>query len=509
MRINDQINIYNENNIELMATMPDESVDVICIDPPYLYLKGQKLERPFDELLFFSECKRLLTKNGFIVMFGRGTSFYRWNTILDELGFEFKEEIIWNKSYCSSPLMPLSRVHETISIHSLGCCINKVKVPYLEMKRYDINGIIQDIKRLKSILKNAKSLEAVELYLTNNNHHYTNTETFTKNSVTVDNKSAGDTDRAAKIISSIKNGMNEKSIINYGTVRKHKYSTSVQPSNLINENRNTSTVRIMDEGMNEKSIIKEIRDHYSAIHPTQKPVRLIERLLALTIKPKQETVVADFFAGSMSTMEACYNLGLKGIACEIDEEYFEKGKERLLKLNPVQKQLFEKTVKPMKTILTALLLFIASISFGQKDTARFFYPFFHQFVTKPVIEKQDVIIYSLQFLGGLADGMNQALVYHGALKGHPFWDYSTSWKRKYKDYDHGDLRAAFPGAKTWAVGITDGNHLTRGINRGASIISVGIAMSENKKWYQIVKKAIIASIINRIGFTLVYDHLLK
>jgi hypothetical protein len=187
----------------------------------------------------------------------------------------------------------------------------------------------------------------------------------------------------------------------------------------------------------------------------------------------------------------------------------------------------------MKTILTALLLF-SGAAFGQKyDLAywnprveiaardfkvadltdsvhhSFLYPFFHQFVTKPVIEKQDVIIYSLQFLGGLADGMNQALVYHGALKGHPFWDYSTSWKRKYKDYDHGDLRAAFPGSKTWAVGVTDGNHLTRGINRGASIISVGIAMSENKKWYQIVKKAIIASIINRIGFTLVYDHILK
>jgi DNA (cytosine-5-)-methyltransferase len=110
------LQLYNADNLEVMATLPDETIDVICIDPPYLYLKNQKLERPFDEQRFFTECKRLLTKKGFIVMFGRGTSFYRWNTILDGLGFVFKEEVIWNKSYVSSPLMPISRIHETVSI---------------------------------------------------------------------------------------------------------------------------------------------------------------------------------------------------------------------------------------------------------------------------------------------------------------------------------------------------------------------------------------------------------
>jgi len=74
--------------------------------------------------------------------------------------------------------------------------------------------------------------------------------------------------------------------------------------------------------MNEKSIIKQNRDHYTSIHPTQKPVRLLERLLMLCVpnKPKQEITVADFFGGSFSTMEAAYNLGLNGISCEIDEE---------------------------------------------------------------------------------------------------------------------------------------------------------------------------------------------
>ena len=40
-----KINLYNADNLEIMAKMPDESIDVICIDPPYLYLKNQKLNR--------------------------------------------------------------------------------------------------------------------------------------------------------------------------------------------------------------------------------------------------------------------------------------------------------------------------------------------------------------------------------------------------------------------------------------------------------------------------------
>ncbi|MGN7786819.1 DNA-methyltransferase [Niabella sp. 22666] len=339
------IELYNDDCINLMQTLPDESIDVVCIDPPYLYLKGQKLERPFDERLFFTECKRLLTKNGFIVMFGRGTSFYRWNTILDELGFTFKEEIIWDKSHCTSPLMSVSRVHETVSIWAKkNGVVNKCKIPYLEIKGHDLGGIVQDVKRMKSILKNTKSLDAVLNYLESSGHNYQKSESITKYSATTSADSMGDTDRAAKVISSMKAGMNEKSIIKYRDTSDSWGANNISISSMISkENRSVSVARSMDQGMNEKTIIKQVRDHYSAIHPTQKPVRLIERLLALVIpktKPIDQVVVADFFGGSFSTMEAVNNIGCKGIACEIDEEYFNAGKKRIEGLPKKVKDLF-------------------------------------------------------------------------------------------------------------------------------------------------------------------------
>ena len=366
------LQLYNANNLEVMATLPNESIDVICIDPPYLYLKNQKLERPFDEQSFFTECKRLLTKKGFIVMFGRGTSFYRWNTVLDGLGFVFKEEVIWNKSYVSIPLMPISRIHETVSILTKKeGNINKVKVPYLEMKGHDIDSIVTDIKRMKSALKNTKSLNAVLEFLENNkvptdkdnvistsissviktqdrcasvmagiqnglneksiirtDRH--NCETFTKyNTIATQDKQTGD--RCVDVMQSIQFGLNEKSIIRTDEGKEHT-SRIITSGSTNDRDRCVNVMQSIQFGFNEKTIIKQARDHYNTIHPTQKPVRLLERLLALVIpkdKPRNEIVVADFFAGSMSCMEAVHNMGMKGIATEIDQEYFQAGKQRI------------------------------------------------------------------------------------------------------------------------------------------------------------------------------------
>ena len=372
--------LYNADNLEVMATLSDESIDVICIDPPYLYLKNQKLERPFDEQKFFAECKRLLTKKGFIVMFGRGTSFYRWNTILDSLGFVFKEEVIWDKSYVSSPLMPMSRIHETISILTKKeGVINKVKIPYLEMKRHDIDSIVTDIKRMKSALKNTKSLNAVLEFLENNKvptdkDNVISTsissviktqdrcasvmagiqnglneksiirtdrekELINNKEIVASNKTKGG-DRCVDVMQSIQNGLNEKSIIRtdrYNCDTFTKYNTIATQDKQTGD-RCVNVMQSIQFGFNEKTIIKHSRDHYKAIHPTQKPVRLLERLLALVIpkdKPRNEIVVADFFAGSMSCMEAVHNMGMKGIATEIDQEYFEKGKQRIEGLQPL------------------------------------------------------------------------------------------------------------------------------------------------------------------------------
>ena len=327
-----------EDNEKLMSRLKDESVDIICIDPPYLYLKNQKLEREFDEIKFFEQCKRILTKKGFIIMFGRGVSFYRMNCILSDLGFNFKEEIIWDKTQCSSPMMSLSRVHETISIYAKSSgVINKVKVPYLDVKSHDLDSIVTDIKRIKVILKNTTSLDAVLRFIETNIREAS--DVGVSNNVTISSDFSKE-DRNVSTLRSISQGMNEKSIIrtDFKTPNTPRKGVTADPYRASGD-RQVNAFQAVTIGMNEKSIIKQNRDHYTAIHPTQKPVRLLERLLMLCVpnKPKQEIIVADFFGGSFSTMEAVYNLGFSGITCEIDREYYEKGLERIKNITNQQK----------------------------------------------------------------------------------------------------------------------------------------------------------------------------
>lgn len=276
--------IYNEDCQEGIKRIPDASVDCILTDPPYLYLKGQKLERPFDEIALFLEFKRVLNPSGFIVMFGRGTSFYRWNTILSSLGFVFKEEIVWDKRQSTSALLPIARKHETISIHckSNKGKINFSKIPYSEIKEIDNKSLIQDAKRLVSYIRNNKIEELQKIVLDNE--------------------------------------------LVFNRKVSHKSHVSSQ-NGFLGVNPPLNIAYSIKNGCKEKDIITVLRDHRSAIHPTQKPVRLIERLLALVTQPGD--VVLDPFSGSCSTAVACINTNRKYIGFEIDKEYYDAGIHRI------------------------------------------------------------------------------------------------------------------------------------------------------------------------------------
>lgn len=289
----DRIELSNADNLDIMKFLGDESLDIICIDPPYLYLKNQKLERVFDEQKFFSECKRLLTKKGFIVMFGRGESFYRWNTLLADLGFIFKEEIVWDKMRITSPMNALGRRHETVSIFTKkDGKVNKIKRPLIEAYKFEPKKIEETIYRLQTTFGNRETFDLLKEYYSSGLYH------------------------------------NDEG-------NERKFNPTLQ-TDIKKANRTVQFAIKLEEGVMEKSVIQETHDR-ETIHPTQKPVRLLERLLNLVLpKDKKKIVIADFFAGSMSCMEAVINLqnqnpdkDFTGIATEIDEEYFLAGKERI------------------------------------------------------------------------------------------------------------------------------------------------------------------------------------
>jgi len=328
---NNNIEFYNADCLLGMKELKSESVDCILTDPPYKYLKNQKLEVDFDETIFFNEVKRVLKPDGFIILFGRGTSFYRWNTMLADLGFNFKEAIIWDKGMTTSPLMKIMRVHEDISIHTKGKgTINRSRIPYLEMKKFDIQSIITDVKRLRSTFGNAKSLMNVLNFLENNlirTDFKIGSEKNNKSKLR--NGSCMDSDRNVDTMQSIELGMTERSIIRTDRYDNDKFTKfGVNSDKRQTGDRCVNVMQSVEFGYNERTIIREKREHYTGIHPTQKPIRLLERLLNLTTK--EGDLVIDPFSGSCATGVACLNTGRKFIGYEIDYEYFTSANERLM-----------------------------------------------------------------------------------------------------------------------------------------------------------------------------------
>jgi site-specific DNA-methyltransferase (adenine-specific) len=81
------------------------------------------------------------------------------------------------------------------------------------------------------------------------------------------------------------------------------------------------------QGKKFKSNVLSYKKDYQGLHPTQKPVLLLEDLIK-TYTNESETVL-DFTMGSGSTGVACKNLNRKFIGIEMDEGYFNIAKNRI------------------------------------------------------------------------------------------------------------------------------------------------------------------------------------
>ena len=99
---------------------------------------------------------------------------------------------------------------------------------------------------------------------------------------------------------------------------------------LLTDSSAKKVVEYQDSGLRYPTqVLKYQRDILkSNLHPTQKPVALMEYLIK-TYTNEGETVL-DFTAGSFTTGVACVNSNRKFIGIEMDENYFSVGKKRIL-----------------------------------------------------------------------------------------------------------------------------------------------------------------------------------
>lgn len=72
---------------------------------------------------------------------------------------------------------------------------------------------------------------------------------------------------------------------------------------------------------------KDQKDRYPKIHPTQKPVKVLRRLIEIFTDPFD--VVIDPVAGSGATLRAAYEMGRSSYGFEVDKQFYKAAKEQM------------------------------------------------------------------------------------------------------------------------------------------------------------------------------------
>jgi DNA modification methylase len=160
--------ILHGDNIQLLTTLPEKSVDLIFADPPYNLQLQNELRRPnltlvdavddeWDQFASFeaydryteqwlSACRRVLKDTGTIWVIGSYHNIYRVGKIMMDLGFWMLNDVVWVKT---NP-MPNFRGVRFTNAHETLIWAKKSKEQKKYTFNYDAMKNLNDEKQMRS-----------------------------------------------------------------------------------------------------------------------------------------------------------------------------------------------------------------------------------------------------------------------------------------------------------------------------------------------------------------------
>lgn len=288
--------IYNVDCISGMAEkIEDETVDLIIADPPYFKVIGEKwdyLWRTEDDYLEWSkkwitEASRVLRKGGSFYLFGYFRMLSRLLPILEEFGLELRQQIILNKG------MQAVSGRATKNYKMFPNVTESILFLYKDSKPF--------VKQFLRTRQRELSLSSKEI-----NEH-----------LGVKSNGGG--------MWSIYTGQNVcKQLPTEELWNKLQQILQFNlPYQKISQTYNPQ-LGITDV-WNDINFYAEER-----FHPTQKPQKLLERLIMASSNPGD--LVLDPFMGGGSTAVACVSTKRNYLGFEIDPTYYEQSLSRLTQM---------------------------------------------------------------------------------------------------------------------------------------------------------------------------------
>ena len=88
--------IYHGDNMDVLKSLPDNSIDSIVTDPPYfLRFMQAKWDGELPSVEFWKECFRVLKPGGHVLSFGSSKTYHRMAVNVEDAGFEIRDQMMY------------------------------------------------------------------------------------------------------------------------------------------------------------------------------------------------------------------------------------------------------------------------------------------------------------------------------------------------------------------------------------------------------------------------------
>ena len=286
--------IYNEDCIEGMKShINDESIDLIVADPPYFKVVGEKwgyLWRTEADYIEWSkewiqEAARTLRKGGSFYLFGYFRMLSRLLPVLEECGLELRQQIILNKGMQAVSGRATKGYKIFPNVTESILFLYKDSKPYvkqfLKQRQLDLGLTSKEINEALGVRSNGGGMWSI----------------YTGKNV-------------CKQLPTEELWHKLEKILDF-EIPYDKISQTF--------NAQIGVTDVWDD--------INFYGEKGRFHPTQKPLKLIERLVLAS--SNEGDVILDPFMGSGTTAVASQNSNRKYIGFEVDDKYYTQAIERL------------------------------------------------------------------------------------------------------------------------------------------------------------------------------------
>lgn len=287
--------IYNLDCVVGMKEfIEEESIDLIIADPPYFKVVGERwdyLWRTEEDYLQWSEtwiaeASRVLRKGGSFYLFGYFRMLSRLLPVLETYGLELRQQIIINKGMqaVSGRATKNYKMFPNVTESILFLCKDSKPFAksFLKQRQKDLGYSAKEINEMLGVKSNGGGMWSI----------------YTGKNI-------------CKQLPTEELWCKLQNILQFDI-----------PYNKISQTYNPQM------GLTDVWDDVNFYSEKNRVHPTQKPQKLLARLLLAS--SNENDIVLDPFMGGGSTALACINNNRQYIGFEIDQNYYEKSLNRLM-----------------------------------------------------------------------------------------------------------------------------------------------------------------------------------